>query len=298
MYDAIIIGAGPAGLQAALTLGRMHRRTLLLDSGEYRNAGVEHMHNVLTADGAAPEAFRTTAREQLRAYTTVETARGRVTTATGTADDFTVTFPDGCTERARRIILATGAADVLPEVPGLAELWGRRAFACPFCDGHEFAGARIGVLGASARTGHLLAMLGPIIAGAEVFPLDGEEPDAQARAEIERRGGTVHAPVTAVAPHADGVRVTAGSESIDAAGLFVAAGEVRQRAPFAEQLGLRMLASGAVEVDEFGRTSVAGVSAAGDLAHRPTLPGPMASVVSAMAAGQMAAAGIVQDLSV
>lgn len=256
------------------------------------------MHNVLAADGTPPETFRATAREQLKEYSSVETARGRVESVTGTGDDFTVTFPDGCTEQARRIVLATGAENVLPEVPGLAELWGLRAFTCPFCDGHESAGRRIGVLGASARTGHLLGMLAPIIAGADVFPLAGEEADAQARAEIERRGGIVHEPVTAVAPHADGVRVTAGAATIDAAGLFVAAGEVRQRAPFAEQLGVRMLPSGSVEVDEFGRTSVAGVSAAGDLAHRPTLPGPMASVVSAMAAGQMAAAGIVQELSV
>ena len=297
MYDVIVIGAGPAGLQAALTLGRMHRRTLLLDSGEYRNKPVAHMHNVLGADGMPPAEFRATAREQLRAYRSVEFATGRVERVEGEADEFRVVFPDGCTESARRIVLATGLADDLPEVAGLEGLWGRRAFACPFCDGHEFSGARIGVIGAGPAAAHVLALLRPIVDAATVFAV-GEPTRREDRAEIERHGGTVHdAPVTAVRAHRGGVRVTAGEDALDVAGLFVAGGAFRQRAPFAAQLGLRMLPSGAIEIDEFGRTSVTGVSAAGDLAHRASLPGPMASVMLAAAAGQVAASWIVQELS-
>jgi len=275
----------------------MHRRTLLLDSGEYRNKAVAHMHNVLGADGMAPAEFRSAARAQLRSYRHVETATGHVETVTGTADDFTVTFPDGCTERARRIVLATGLADELPDVPGLAGLWGRRAFACPFCDGHEFSDAHIGIVGTAAGAQHALALLGPIIERATVFPVVGGV-SAEEREAITARGATVDdRAVSAVRAHRGGVRVTAGGEAVDVAGLFVSGGAMRQRAPFAQQLGVRLLPDGCIEVDEFGRTSVPGVSAAGDLAHRATLPGPMAAVSVAAAAGLVAAAGIVQELS-
>ena len=296
MYDVIVIGAGPAGLQAALTLGRMHRSALVLDSGEYRNGPVAHMHNVIANDGTPPAEFRATARAQLAAYADVETRDAAATRITGKPDDFTVELADGCSEQARRIILATGMADVLPHVPGLDELWGRGAYTCPFCDGHEFSGARIGILGAAERTAHLIGMLGRIVGEIVVFPLDTAADPAVA-AVLTQAGAVVHpAPVESVGRTDAEIAVRTADGEATVAGLFVAAGAVRQRAPFAEQLDLQMLPSGAIEVDDFGRTSLPGVSAAGDLAHRAALPGIMASVVAAAAAGQLAAVGAIQDL--
>ncbi|MFY9714616.1 MAG: NAD(P)/FAD-dependent oxidoreductase [Microbacterium sp.] len=303
MYDAIVIGAGPAGLQAALTLGRMHRSTLLLDSGEYRNGTVLHMHNVIANDGTAPAEFRATARAQLAAYADVE-VRGigvgvgvGVESIGGTEDDgFEVTLAGGSTVGARRVILATGVADDLPDVPGLDALWGRTAFSCPFCDGHEHAGKAIAILGPAPRAEHLIGLLGRFVGEITVFPVGEAHSDDEQRA-LGALGARVSvAPVDAVASVDDGVRITAGAEDVTVAGVFVAAGSVRQRAPFVEQLGLRMLPSGAIEIDDFGRTSMPGISAAGDLAHRAALPGLMASVVMASAAGQLAAIGVIQSL--
>ncbi|MGL3151512.1 NAD(P)/FAD-dependent oxidoreductase [Microbacterium sp. A82] len=298
MYDAIIIGAGPAGLQAALTLGRMHRRTMVVDSGEYRNGTVAHMHNVVGDDGTAPADYRARSREQLAAYRDVTVARGAVSAITGSADDFTVHFPDGCSERARRIILATGLVDDLPDIAGLGELWGRRAFVCPFCDGHELHDATIGIIGAGPRAQHLLGMLGRIAQSIAVFPID-TPPATEEISALEAAGARVSAAVVDRVQAADdgGVTVVTGEESHTVAGLFLAAGGFHQRTPFAAQLGLRMLESGCIEIDDFGRTSVAGVFAAGDLAHRASMPGPMASVIQAAAAGQLAASFVVQELS-
>lgn len=297
MYDAIVIGAGPAGLQAALTLGRMHRSTLLLDSGEYRNGTVLHMHNVVASDGTPPAEFRATAREQLAGYPHVEVRDVAATRVSGSLDDFCVTLADGDEARARRIVLATGMIDRLPPVPGLADLWGTRAFSCPFCDGHEHAGRPIALLGAAARAEHLISMLGRIVGDITVYPVD--EPFAEEdRRMLEAHGAQVSAvPVAEVALVGDDVRVTAGADSTTVAGVFVVSIESSQRAPFAEQLGLRMLASGAIEIDDFGATSTPGVLAAGDLAHRAALPGPMPAVVLAAAAGQLAAIGIVRALT-
>ncbi|MGP6176084.1 NAD(P)/FAD-dependent oxidoreductase [Microbacterium sp. A196] len=295
MYDAIVIGAGPAGLQAGLTLGRMHRKTLVLDSGKYRNGTVSHMHNVLGDDGTAPADYRARARTQLAEYPDVELSPGTVARISGAIDGFTVHFPDGHSEDTRRIVLATGAIDELPIVPGLTELWGRRAFACPFCDGHEFAGKEIGVIGAGPRAGHLIGMLGRIASRITVFPLATDLPGDLAGLEY---ADVQVAPVVDSATAADeGVTVTAGDQEFAVAGLFVAAGTFRQSAPFIAELGLRILDSGGIEIDDFGHTSVAGISAAGDLAHRASMPGPMPSVLQAAAAGQLAASAIVQELS-
>src|SRR5690606_37741904 len=109
-------------------------------------------------------------------------------------------------------------------VPGLDELWGRRAFTCPFCDGHEFAGRDIGILGASARTAHLISMLAAIVGKITVFPVE-EQPSGEDRAALEGLGVRIHPePARAVSVEGEGVRVTAGDEQVDAAGLFVAAG--------------------------------------------------------------------------
>ena len=295
MHDAIVIGAGPAGLQAALTLGRMHRSALVLDSGEYRNGPVEHMHNVIAADGESPARFRATARAQLAEYSTVEPRDTAAERIDGAVDDFSVRLADGSVERARRVILATGVTDDLPQIPGLDDLWGRHAFACPFCDGHEFSGRTIGILGASARTAHLISMLSPIASGIVVFPI-GDQPTDEDRAALA--GADIHPePVTAVSAGEEGVQVTTDGGRVDVAGLFIAAGSVRQRTPFADALGLRMLPSGSIEIDDFGQSSVPGIHAAGDLAHRASLPGPVASVIQAAAAGQMAASGVVQALA-
>lgn len=296
MYDAIVIGAGPAGLQAALTLGRMHRSTLLLDSGEYRNGTVLHMHNVVANDGTAPADFRATARAQLADYADVEIRDVSAERITGRQDDFTVLLADGSEVTARRIVLATGVADELPDVPGLGALWGTRAFSCPFCDGHEHTGKPIAVLGAADRAEHLIGLLGRFVGEITVFPVGAVFSDDERRM-LESRGARVSStPVEEVGIDGADVRVSAGAESTAVAGIFVASVVSRQRAPFAEQLDLRMLPSGSIEIDDFGATSVPGILAAGDLAHRAALPGPMSAVLLAAAAGQLAAMGIVRAL--
>ena len=275
MYEAIVIGGGPAGLQAALTLGRMHRRTLLVDSGEYRNATVERAHNLLTNDGVAPGELRARARAELAAYSTVEVRDAGVRSVAVDGDGFSVGFDHGETVRGRRVVLATGVRDELPPIPGLAAEWGRRVAQCPFCHGHEFAGRPVAVSLAGDHAEMIRRMLEPVASDVVVIP-----PDAIARIVAEP----------------DGLRIeTVDGGATAVAGLFVAP-KPSQRAPFAEALGCRMLPSGAVEVDAVGATSVPGVYAAGDMAHTAMTPGPMVSLAAAIAAGQIAAAGVVRDL--
>lgn len=296
MRDVIIIGGGPAGLQAALTLGRLHRSVLLLDAGSYRNDPAAHMHNFLAQDGTPPAELRAAARADLAAYDTVEVRPAAVDRVSGAVDDFTVHLADGSVERSRRIILATGLRDEVPDVPGLDELWreGDLVAHCPFCHGHEMAGQVVGVLGVE-RAGHLVTMMGPVAASMVVLA-DGEPVDEDARASLVAAGASVvEGKVERVERAGAGLVAVVEGEPVALGGLFVGPTS-RQAAPFAEQLGLATLPSGGVEVDVMGRTSVEGVLAAGDMAHEASLPMAMAAVLVAAASGLKAGAACVQSL--
>lgn len=271
MYDVIVIGGGPAGLQAALTLGRMHRRTLLLDSGTYRNDPADAMHNFLTHDGTDPADLRAAARADITRYDDVEVREIAATDVSGAAGDFVVRLADGRSERAAKLLLATGVRDTLPDVPGLAEVFGSVAAHCPFCHGHEYAGGVVAIQG-SDHAAAMVLMVAPI--AAETVVVDD---------------------IVRVRAGGDGILITrADGTEVDARGLMVTTAYA-QSAPFAAQLGLALLPSGCVEVDGFGRTSVPGVFAAGDLATTAELGMPMASVLNAAANGLLAAASCVRD---
>jgi thioredoxin reductase len=286
-YDAVVVGGGPAGLQATLTLARVHREVLMIDSGHYRNDPARRMHNVVTHDGDSPAEFRAAARKELAAYDTVTVRDDAATSISPTGGGgFEVAL--GAERVATRgVVLATGVVDTLPGTPGLSELFGSVVAHCPFCHGHEFAGGHVGILGTSAA-GHLPRLVGPIASRVSVFT-DGEELTEELPTGMVVRTERV----TGVCPSAAGATVSfADGSSEEVAGLFVRTTFV-QRAPFAEQLGLRLNPSGCVEVDAFGRTSLAGVHASGDMAHHASLPMPMQSVVAAAASGQAAAASLV-----
>jgi thioredoxin reductase len=293
VLDAVVIGGGPAGLQAALTLGRVHRSVLLLDSGSYRNAAAEAMHNVLGQDGTPPAELRATVHAELAAYDTVTVRSLAVERVAAEGDLYAVHLADGATVRARGLVLATGLRDTLPDKPGLAELWGHEVAHCPFCHGHEYAGRPVAVLGAGPGAAHLTGIMGPVASSLTVLadggPVEADlAPDVEVRPEpvarFDRDGD------------GDGVRVSfADGSSADYAGVFVVP-SLAQAAPFAEQLGLDLLPSGCVEVDLMGRTSRPRVHAAGDMAHLAALPMPMASVLTAAASGQAAAVAMVAAL--
>jgi thioredoxin reductase len=273
MYDIIVIGGGPAGLQAALTIGRMHRSVLLLDSGEYRNATVEHAHNLLTNDGRDPAELRRIARAELDAYETVTVRETPVTGVSGMLGGFEVSTRDGV-ETAARLVLATGMRDELPAVPGLASQWGKRVAQCPFCHGHEFAGERVAIVLEGEHAAMIERMLRPVVASAFIAA------PAEIGAVTEIDGGLELA--------------LADGRTERVAGLFTAA-TATQRAPFAAQLGCGILPGGGVEIDAMGRTTVPGVYAAGDMAHVAAVPGPMVSLAAAIAAGQLAGASAIRD---
>jgi thioredoxin reductase (NADPH) len=263
--EIAIIGGGSAGLQAALTLGRMRFDVTVVDAGEPSNAPAHAIGGLLGAHDLAPLDLLATGRAQLAELPSVRLLEG---TATRVDAGGAVTLADGTQLAARAVVLATGADYAFPDVPGVAELWGTSVIHCPFCHGWEARDARIGVLAASEEhRAHVAPMLGRLSADLEVF---------DAIAGLRTEAGALRAVVLP-----DGTEVERDV-------LFVAAPPAPRDAAFAH-LELERTDPGLLAVDPFGRTAVPGLYAAGDLVA--TAP----AVVQALATGQRAAVGVVRD---
>ena len=136
-YDCIVVGAGPAGMRAALMLGRCCRSILVFDSGKPRNLRSTGIHSYLTRDGTRPAEFLRLARKEVGRLPTVEVREVEVLDATRSPDGFRVVCADGGQVSCRKLLLATGVVDELPEIEGLAELYGISVHHCPYCDAWE-----------------------------------------------------------------------------------------------------------------------------------------------------------------
>jgi thioredoxin reductase len=304
--DVVIVGGGPAGLNAALTLGRARRRVLLVDSGQPRNAPAQAVHGFLTRDGLPPAELRRIGREQLAPYPSVEVRNSEILDVqaigapAGSGGGFAVTLADRSVTRARRLLLATGLVDQLPAIDGLAELWGTSVLHCPYCHGWEVRDQALAVLGSDQRAIQLAAHLTRFSPDV-VLCTNGAAPlDAACLQLLAGLGVAVREePIQRL--DGDGGRlrriVFAAGPPLARQAAFVRA-PYRQRSPLPARLGCALLEDGTVQVDDLGRTSVPGVYAAGDLARRPSLPFATAQVVMAAAAGATAAVAIDQHLLV
>src|SRR5690606_8779411 len=156
--DVIVIGGGPAGLNGALMLARSRRSVLVVDSGSPRNAPAEGVHGLLGHDGTPPAELLRRGREEVVRYggrvVDGEVVSARRDAPAGADPRFSVTLADGSQLTARRLLIATGLRDVLPDVPGLAEHWGRGVVHCPYCHGWEVRDEPVGVLATSPGSGH------------------------------------------------------------------------------------------------------------------------------------------------
>lgn len=272
-HDAVIVGGSFAGLSAALMLARGHRKVLVVDAGLPRNRNAAHSHGLLALDGMPGSAVLAQAKAQLLNYPTVAWWDGQVEAAKALPGGWELALADGRQAQARGLVLATGVADRLPELPGVAERWGHSVMHCPYCHGYELGRqARIGVLGngttASAEQALMLADWGRVTLFAQGMPLD----DAELMAKLAKRGVQVETrralALEGNGKAIDGMRVDDGAR-VEIQALFVAA-PTQMASPLAERLGC-VFDDGPsgpyLRVDERKQTSVPRVYAAGDAAR-------------------------------
>ncbi|WP_329556162.1 NAD(P)/FAD-dependent oxidoreductase [Streptomyces sp. NBC_00696] len=294
-YDVIVIGGGAAGLSAALVLGRSRRRTLVVDAGEPRNTPAAHMQGYLTRDGMSPAEFLALGREEIARYG-VDLVRDRAVDVTK-GDDFSVALAGGETVHARRIVVATGLKDELPDVPGVAERFGRDVIHCPYCHGWEVRDQAFGVLATTPMSVHQALIVSQWSKDVTLFlhtVAESELTDDDLRRLAAAGVAVVPGEVAEMVVEGDrltGVRLTDGTTHPREA-VFVAPRAIPQTG-LLEKLGAELQETpfGAYPVvDPTGLTTVPGVWAVGNAM------GFAEQVVNAASAGYRAGATINGDL--
>ncbi|MEV2250450.1 NAD(P)/FAD-dependent oxidoreductase [Streptomyces sp. NPDC050147] len=303
-YDVVVVGGGAAGLSAGLVLGRSRRRVLIVDAGEPRNAPAAHMQGYLSRDGMPPAEFLAAGRREVETYG-VEIAADRVTAVRPDgAGEFEVDLADGGRVHARRVVLATGLVDTLPDVPGLAERWGRDVLHCPYCHGYEVRDQPFGVIASPAMGIHQALLVTQWSKDVTLFlHTVADLPDAEWERLAAAGVSVVEGEVAGLEVEGDrlvGVRLADG-RVVPRSVLFVAAKAVPRDNLIGAVGAVGVLGALGAEmrdtphgpypaVDETGRTSVPGVWAVGNAAS------PMEQVVNAASAGYRAGVTINAEL--
>ncbi|MDQ2800437.1 MAG: NAD(P)/FAD-dependent oxidoreductase [Armatimonadota bacterium] len=295
LYEVVVIGGSFAGLSAAMQLARARRTILLLDTGKPRNRFAPAAHGFLGQDGRSPQEIMETGRAQLMVYPTVHFHKAEAANAAQEAEVFSVTLADGSKVRAKRLVLATGMTDVLPDVPGMQALWGTGVLHCPYCHGYEVAGRKFAVYGIGPISVHQAALVRDWSDDVTLLTSGGDWLTPEQRDMLAARGVKVEeTPVARLIPHGseleavefwDGRRVPYGALFTGTRASFAS--------PLAEQLGceIEQAAFGPViKTDVLKETTVSGVFAAGDNAA------PMYNATLASAAGVLAGISAHQSL--
>lgn len=294
-YDAIVAGGGAAGLNAALMLARARRSVVVIDAGAPRNAPASGVHGLLARDGTPPGELLERGREEVRRYGGAVTS-GEIGEVRRDGDGFAVTLADGRVTRARRLLVATGLVDELPDIPGVRERWGREVLHCPYCHGWEVRDQAIGVVASGPMSVHQALLFRQLSDDVTFFThtttLATEDAERLAARDIVVVPGHI-ASLEIVDDRLAGVRLADGKLVPRAA--VVVAPRMVARADFLAPLGLHPVEhpSGAgthIPADTAGRTEVPGVWVAGNVTD------PAAQVGAAAAAGAATAAQINADL--
>ncbi|UUO06358.1 NAD(P)/FAD-dependent oxidoreductase [Blastopirellula sp. J2-11] len=286
-YDAVVIGGGPAGLSAALVLGRACREVLLVDAGAGRNAPATAIHGFLGHDGTSPSELRRIGRAQLQPYD-VDVQDATVTSVKKLDAGFEIAI-DQAIVQCRTLILATGIADKLPEIPGAKVWWGRGVLLCPYCHGWEIRNQPWAFMAPTKQLIDRATMLLGWTKDLTYLCGDVQLPPDQRRWLTEHAIAIREEPIVAfegVEERFTGVTFAQG-ERLDCAAVFVAS-RFSQQSPLAVQLGCEVEAeghiAGMIKTELNGVTSVAGLFIAGDAASAGAT-----SVASAASEGMMAA---------
>lgn len=268
MHDVAIVGGGPAGLSAALILGRCRRRVVVFDAGEPRNGASQGLHGYLTRDGTPPMQLRDLGRAEVARYPTVSIRDVRVTRVERGDGRFGLSTGEGLPVIARILLLATGRVDLVPDKPGFRALYGRGVYHCPVCDGWEHAGEPWVVYGQGENAAEFAIELRAWSDQLRWCPDGKAAVNGRLRERLARHWIAVdERPIRTLEPGGDGrlARVVfADGGHHPCTALFFDAGRP-QRSSFAEDLGAEVDASGGILCNQHAATSVPGLFVAGNV---------------------------------
>jgi thioredoxin reductase len=295
VVDCVILGGGPAGLNAALVLGRARRTVLVFDDNQPRNAVTQESHGFLTRDGVKPDEFRNIAHQEISKYPSVEIRHTRITDVRNHESLFELVVDNSAVVQGRTIILATGLRETLPAIAGIHDYYGKSVFSCPYCDGWELREKPLVVIAEEGQRAFHMAKVvwnwsrDVLVCTNGHASLTQEQKETLQRNEIQVVEDTITA---LVGKNGMLERVMfASHEERTRQGGFVVP-QWSQASGFGALLGCDMYALGGIVTDDFGRTTIPGVYAAGDASV--VIP---SQLIIAAASGSRAAAGVNTDLT-
>lgn len=294
LLDCAIIGGGPAGLNAALVLGRARRTVMLFDNSKPRNAVTQHSHGFITRDGIKPKEFRALAHEDISKYPSVEIKMSKVVGVKMERGVFALVTARGDVYHARTILIATGLKENLPAIKGLQDCYGKSLFSCPYCDGWELRDKPLVVISEAPQADHLARLVHNWSRDLIVCTNGSKKMDAQQRKGLSMKGIQVYDEIINRLSSDKGMLKTivfADGSTIERSGGFISP-QWSHAVNFSEALGCSLNNNGGIATDSFGRTSVRGVYAAGDA----SIIAP-SQVIVAAGEGSKAAIGVNTDLT-
>ncbi|WP_442604251.1 NAD(P)/FAD-dependent oxidoreductase [Paenibacillus sp. KN14-4R] len=267
IWDVVIVGGGPAGLSAALVLGRSMRDVLVIDEGKPRNAVTKETHGFLTRDGIKPLAFKKLAMDELKRYETVQILQDRAENAERSESIFTVRTRGGEVVSCQKLIIATGAKDHLPKIEGLQEAYGTSVFPCPYCDGYEHRGEQVAIIGNGKGLGHYVPLIHHWSRDVIVFTNGAAEIGDELRRQMAARQiGLVEEPIyklDVASGQLRGVVLMSNEVIARTCGYLMDTG-VEQATNIPEQLGVKPEENCHYDTDNKGMTKVEGLYVIGD----------------------------------
>ncbi|KYG76151.1 MULTISPECIES: NAD(P)/FAD-dependent oxidoreductase [Roseivirga] len=267
-YEVIIIGGSYAGLSAALTLGRSLRKTLVIDAGQPCNRFTPHSQNFLTHDGRKPSEISAIAKEQVQQYKTVEFLDGMALSVDKTPEGFTVETDQGSFS-SKRLVLAAGIKDILPDIPGVAECWGKSVIHCPYCHGYEFHGQPTGILANGEKAFHYAQLISNLTKELTIFSNGKLDLPVEQLEAINRNNINIIETEIQSVVHENGQisKIILRDGSSHTISALYHGPEFELNTNIAQSLGCEIGEHGLIEVDPKQMTTVPGVYACGDASN-------------------------------
>lgn len=292
-YEVIIIGGSYAGLSAAMALGRSLRNVLVIDSGLPCNRHTPHSHNFLTQDGEKPAAIAAKAKEQVEQYLTVKFLKGKAVTGKKLENGFEIGTESCETYIAKRLLFATGVADIMPTIGNFEDCWAISVVHCPYCHGYEVKGQKTAVLANGEAGMHYAKLLHQLTPDLTFFTNGPAKFDEASLAKLKEHNIPIIEDKIAKLKHTKGhveQIIMQNGDRYDFPVIYYRP-QNKQHCDIPQQLGCTLNEMGFISVDEMQQTTTKGIYAAGDNST------PVRSVAMAVASGMKAGAGINADLA-
>lgn len=292
-FEVIIIGGSYAGLSAGMALGRSLRKVLIIDGGKPCNRQTPHSHNFLTQDGSTPQKITEIARNQVAKYDTVKFYDGLAIGSKKVAKGFDVKTSRGDSFHTKKLILATGIKDLMPEIEGFAECWGISVVHCPYCHGYEIRNKKTAIMANGDTAIHLASLVNNLSQDITILTEGKVSFDDQQLQKLGQHGIKIIEKEISAIEHKAGYlkNILFKDGSVEAFEAAYASIPFEQNTSIPDELGCKITDQGYIEVDEMGKTAVDGVFSCGDCSTM------MRSVATAVYNGNIAGVFINHELT-